>query len=263
MMNHKCGRKNFMKTKKAFKLIRKNTFISCIPLISANRDELIADVEVGVANGCDFLEWRRDHFMAGELLTAEEEQDLLAEIKTRMPDQGLIYTYRSHLEGGVCETADEIRTAAIIAAIKSNRVDYVDVELNSEPAFLERITGALKASESQWLVSHHNFEKTPTTEEINAVFRAMEAAGGDVLKLAVMPQSIDDVRHLIQATLTYNEKSQKPMIAIAMGSLGSITRIAPDLCGGSLTFAAGAGKTAPGQLSLEEIIDLRKRMALI
>lgn len=51
MMNHKCGRKNFMKTKKAFKLIRKNTFISCIPLISANRDELIADVEVGVANG--------------------------------------------------------------------------------------------------------------------------------------------------------------------------------------------------------------------
>ncbi|AWW26747.1 hypothetical protein DOZ58_08835 [Acetobacterium sp. KB-1] len=54
-----------MKTKKAFKLIRKNTFISCIPLISANRDELIADVEVGVANGCDFLEWRRDHFMAG------------------------------------------------------------------------------------------------------------------------------------------------------------------------------------------------------
>jgi len=78
-----------------------------------------------------------------------------------------------------------------------------------------------------------------------------------------MPQSIDDVRHLIQATLTCNEKSQKPLIAIAMGSLGAITRIAPDLCGGSLSFTAGTGKTAPGQLSLEEIIDLRKRMALI
>jgi len=252
-----------MNMKTAFKLIRKNTFISCIPLISANRNELLADVEVGVANGCDYLEWRRDHFMPGELLTAAEEQDLLNEMKTRMPDRGLIYTYRSHLEGGVCETPDEIRAAAVIAAIKSNRVDYVDVELNSEPTFRERIIEALKTSETKWLVSHHNFEKTPAAEEISAVFRAMEEAGGDVLKLAVMPQTMDDVRHLIQATLTYNEKSQKPMIAIAMGSLGSITRIAPDLCGGSLTFAAGAGKTAPGQLSLEEIIDLRKRMALI
>jgi len=249
--------------KKAFKLIKKNTFISCIPLISANRNELLADVEVGVANGCDFLEWRRDHFMPGERLSAAEEQDLLTEIKTRMPKQGLIYTYRSHLEGGVFETSDEIRAAAVIAAIKSNRVDYVDVELNSEPTFLERIIGALKTSETQWLVSHHNFAETPATEEISAVFRAMEAAGGDVLKLAVMPQSIDDVRHLIQATLACNEKSQKPLIAIAMGSLGVITRIAPDLCGGSLSFTAGTGKTAPGQLSLEEIIDLRKRMALI
>lgn len=252
-----------MSMKKAFKLIRKNTFISCIPLISANRNELLADVEVGVANGCDFLEWRRDHFMPGALLTAAEEQDLLNEIKTRMPDQGLIYTYRSHREGGVFETTDEIRAAAMIAAIKSNQVDYVDVELNSDPALLEPIKEALKTSETQWLVSHHNFEKTPATAEISAVFRVMEEAGGDVLKLAVMPQSLDDVRHLIQATLTFNEKSRKPMIAIAMGSLGSITRIAPDLCGGSLTFTAGAGKTAPGQLSLEEIIDLRKGMALI
>ena len=252
-----------MNKKNAVKLIRKNTFISCIPLISSNRNELLADVEVGVANGCDLLEWRRDHFMPGVILTATEEQDLLNEIKNRMPNQGLIYTFRSHREGGVCETSDEIRAVAVMAAINSSQVDYVDVELNSDPVFLERIKGALNTSETQWLVSYHNFVKTPAVEEINAVFRAMEGAGGDVLKLAVMPQSTDDVRHLIQATLTYNEESRKPMIAIAMGSLGAITRIAPDLCGGSLTFAAGAGKTAPGQLSLEEIIDLRKRMALI
>lgn len=50
--------------------------------------ELLADVEGAVANGCD-LEWRRDHFMPGEVLTAVEEQLLLNEIKTRMPEQGL------------------------------------------------------------------------------------------------------------------------------------------------------------------------------
>lgn len=252
-----------MDKKSAVKLIRKNSFMSCIPVISATRNDLLADIEMGVANGCDFLEWRRDHFMPGEILTAVEEQALLSEIKLRMPDQGLIYTFRSHREGGFCETPDEVRAVAVIAAIKSSQVDYVDVELNSDPDFLERIKGALNTSKTQWLVSHHNFAKTPAVAEINAVFRAMEEAGGDVLKLAVMPQSMDDVRHLIKATLTYNEKSRKPIIAIAMASLGVITRIAPDLCGGSLTFTAGAGKTAPGQLSLEEIIDLRKRMALM
>ncbi|WP_296557634.1 type I 3-dehydroquinate dehydratase [uncultured Acetobacterium sp.] len=252
-----------MNIKKVHKLIKKNTFSACIPLISNSRDELLSDVEMGVANGCDFLEWRRDHFMPGVTLTTGEEIELLKEIKTRMPNQGLIYTYRSHREGGVFETPDAIRLIAVLAAIKSNRVDYVDVELASEPAFLEPIKGALKTAETQWLVSHHNFEKTLATAEMAAVFSAMEDAGGDVLKLAVMPHSMDDVRHLIQTTLAYNEKSEKPMIAIAMGSLGAITRIAPDLCGGSLTYAAGAGKTAPGQLSLEEIVDLRKRMALI
>lgn len=252
-----------MDTKKTYKLIEKNTFTSCVPLISANRNELLADVEVGVANGCDFLEWRRDHFMPGEILTVADEQDLLSEMKIRMPDQGLIYTFRSHCEGGAVETSDEIRAAAVMAAIKSNRVDYVDVELNNSAPFLTRIKEALKTSETQWIVSYHDFAKTPTTAEIWDIFTAMEEAGGDLLKLAVMPQSTDDVRRLMQATLTYNEKFPKAMIAIAMGAKGSITRIAPELCGGSLTFVAGAGKTAPGQLSLEEVVDLRKRMALI
>jgi 3-dehydroquinate dehydratase-1 len=48
-----------------------------------------------------------------------------------------------------------------------------------------------------------------------------------------------------------------------MGSLGGLTRIAPDIFGGSLTYVAGTGKTAPGQLTLEEIMDMRKRMSLI
>nr|WP_320026982.1 type I 3-dehydroquinate dehydratase [uncultured Acetobacterium sp.] len=248
---------------KAFKIISKNTFASCIPLISANRNELLADVEVGVANGCDFLEWRRDHYKQGDVLTSADELDLLTEIKKRMPSQGLIYTYRSHHEGGVFKTPDEVREAAINTAIKSNLVDYVDVELHSESAFLERIKAVLKTSHTQWVVSHHNFKETPTSGEISAIYTAMESAGGDVLKLAVMPNSMDDIRQLICATLNHNGQSPKAIIAIAMGESGGITRIAPELCGGSLTYVAGAGKTAPGQLSLEEIIDLRKRIALI
>lgn len=252
-----------MNTEKEIKLIEKNKFASCIPLISSNKSALLADVDKAVDSGCDFLEWRRDHFMKGEDLSQEDEIANLNEIKKRMKNQGLIYTYRSHLEGGIFETSDTIREAAIKAAIESNLVDYIDVELASDQVFLGKIKEALKNSKTQWIVSHHNFDKTPGTAEIEAIYAAMENSGGDVLKLAVMPQSAEDIRHLMKATLAYNEGAEKPIIAIAMGSIGGITRIATELCGGSLTYAAGIGKTAPGQLKLEEIIELRNRMALI
>jgi 3-dehydroquinate dehydratase-1 len=99
--------------------------------------------------------------------------------------------------------------------------------------------------------------------EISMIFAEMEKMGGDVLKLAVMPNSKEDIRHLIEATLNYERNSEKTIIAIAMGQLGGLTRIAPDIFGGSLTYVAGTGKTAPGQLTLEEIMDMRKRMSLI
>lgn len=248
---------------KVLKTIKKNTFASCMPLISANRKELLGDIDSGVAIGCEFLEWRRDHFMMGEVLSAQVETDLLREMTARMPDQGLIYTYRTHLEGGVYETPDEIRKNAICAAIESNVVDYVDVELNSERGFLDTIRTMLKKSCTQWVVSHHNFDETPSEAEIIKVFSNLEDCGGDILKLAVMPKSLGDVRRLINGALNYGKETDKGIIAIAMGPLGGMTRIAADLCGGSLTYVAGTGKTAPGQLTLEEIMDMRKRMALI
>ncbi len=252
-----------MKCDKVFKRIEKNTFASCIPIISRNQNELLADVEAGVANGCDFLEWRRDHFMPDEVVESDDEINLLNAIKARMPNQGLIYTYRSHREGGVCLTSDEIREAAITTAIKSKVVDYVDVELNNEATFLERIKQVLKDSCTQWIVSHHNFEKTPNSKEMTALYTAMDSIGGDVLKLAVTPHTTADLRCVLRETLNYNDQSEKTIIAIAMGELGGITRIVTELCGGSLTYTAGTGKTAPGQLSLEEIVDLRKKIALI
>ncbi|MBC3805584.1 type I 3-dehydroquinate dehydratase [Acetobacterium fimetarium] len=252
-----------MMMKDGMKPIEKNKFASCIPLISANKSELLADVEAAVRNDCDFLEWRRDYFMKGATLSRQAEIDVLKEIKRCLKNQGIIYTYRSHLEGGVFETSDAIREAAINAAIESDVVDYVDVELASNDLFLDRITAAIKNKRPQWIASHHNFERTPAAQEIRRIYASMEARGADVLKLALMPHTAEDVRRLMMANLFYNEQSELPMIAIAMGALGGITRIAPDLCGGSLTYAAGAGKTAPGQINLEGIRAIRKEMGLI
>jgi 3-dehydroquinate dehydratase-1 len=248
--------------KNEIKLIEKNKFAACIPIISAQRSELMADVDAAVGNECDFIEWRRDYFRQGEILSRQEEMEILKEIGQRMKNQGLIYTYRSHLEGGVYATSDAIREVAIKTAIESGIVDYVDVELESNHQFLERIIAAIKDKPTGWIASHHNFRKTPAASEIESIYALMEASGADVLKLALMPNTVEDVRHLLLANLLHNELSELPLIAIAMGELGGMTRIAPELCGGSLTYAAGAGKTAPGQMDLAEIRAFRKKLGL-
>ena len=51
------------------------------------------------------------------------------------------------------------------------------------------------------MMSNHDFEGTPDQEELLARFFVMQALGGDLMKLAVMPQNQDDVLELL-ATAT-------------------------------------------------------------
>jgi 3-dehydroquinate dehydratase-1 len=44
-----------------------------------------------------------------------------------------------------------------------------------------------------------------------------------------------------------------PLVAISMGSLGAISRIAGGLFGSDITFASGIKASAPGQLPLDDL----------
>lgn len=241
-------------------VIEKNKFAACIPLISETEEALFKEVEKIVKRPIDFLEWRRDYFRPGTTLTIDEEIRILKELKKRCGNCSIIYTYRSHGEGGAYETAARVRLKAI--SIAKDMIDYVDVELKSEPSFLKGVKAILNNSDCELILSHHNFEKIPCRKDIEEIYDAMENQGAAVLKLAVNPASQEDLRQLIGASLKKDKSTLKPIIAIAMGTLGRITRIAPDLCGGSLTYVTGSGKTAPGQLSIEEILILRKSLGL-
>jgi 3-dehydroquinate dehydratase-1 len=50
-----------------------------------------------------------------------------------------------------------------------------------------------------------------------------------------------------------NGKVQIPIVTIAMGVRGKITRIAGGLFGSDITFAVGMESSAPGQLPIAEL----------
>ena len=84
----------------------------------------------------------------------------------------------------------------------------------------------------------------------------MEAAGADAAKLAVMPRDDGDALRLLAACrAATGGRLAIPVVAIAMGPLGVVTRVIGHGAGSALTFAAAAtGQgSAPGQLTVEQL----------
>jgi 3-dehydroquinate dehydratase-1 len=235
--------------------IRKQTYSLCIPVTSANGRQLLTDVREALACKPDFIEWRRDSFKGEDLA---EERRLLKTIEEMRGGTGLIYTFRSVLEGGAVLAEDALRLQAIKNCIDCGGADYIDVELNSAPGFVPAVRQSLQGTACGLILSCHDFQKTREPSEIHEILQAMEEAGGDVLKLAMTAKNAQEAREAAEAVIAYSLKSDRPVIHIAMGEGGRMTRIFPEWTGGSMTFAAGRETTAPGQMDADTIRKLRR-----
>ncbi|WKY48419.1 type I 3-dehydroquinate dehydratase [Eubacteriaceae bacterium ES3] len=238
--------------------INKDMFLSCIPLTGATIDEISVEIDAGLKQECDYFEWRRDYYRIDDkVLEINEIEDLLR-IREMIGYKGLIYTFRGEHEGGVNHWPDTERLSGICFALKSGVVDYIDTELDNEEEFHQQISRELLKSETGMILSSHDFDKTPSEEEIKGFFKQMDEKGADVKKMAVKTVDKNDLHRILRTALC--DESQKPLIVIGMGPLGVMSRVVPEIFGGSLTFAAGLKKTAPGQLTIAEILKLRQAL---
>jgi 3-dehydroquinate dehydratase-1 len=100
------------------------------------------------------------------------------------------------------------------------------------------------------VLSFHDFERTPRAAEILQRYADAQQLGADVAKVAVMPQTMNDVLSLLQATWHASEVLKIPVVGMSMGAQGAVSRVCGGAFGSALTFAAGRAASAPGQLPL-------------
>jgi 3-dehydroquinate dehydratase-1 len=62
-----------------------------------------------------------------------------------------------------------------------------------------------------------------------------------------------DVLTLLAATAQADAKGGIPLISMAMGPLGSVTRMIGGVFGSSLSFAVGEAASAPGQIPIADL----------
>ena len=89
----------------------------------------------------------------------------------------------------------------------------------------------------------------------------MQDLGDDLPKIAVMPNTSEDVVTLLAATEEMHTKyAKQPIITMSMGALGLVSRLSGETFGSALTFGAVGKASAPGQMNAS---DLREILTLI
>ena len=231
----------------------------CIPLVAADRNELITQAAALLALSPDIVEWRVDGYQGVEDI--ENSLASLDALRATIGDVPLIFTCRSEAEGGLQPLSREIRLAVIEAAIRSRRIDIVDAEMVNDGAFIDAVRRATAEHGVKLILSYHDFKQTPEEDVIVGKLVQAQTAGADIAKVAVMPTGIADVLTLLRATLkARTEVLTIPIVSMSMAREGVVSRIAGGLFGSAITFAAGQTSSAPGQIPIG---DIRQAMSLL
>ena len=144
-------------------------------------------------------------------------------------------------------------------AAESHVVDFVDVEyFYTEDADVEIYS--LQKMGTKVITSHHDFYETPSSDVLYMLLEQMKHSKADIVKLAMMPNDVEDVIRLLQETNNFHKKyPEQPLITMSMGKLGAVSRVAGETFGSCVTFGAGKNASAPGQIpvtKLQEILSV-------
>ena len=186
---------------------------------------------------CDWAELRVDALPPE--LTAKDIMDVF-------PRVGVLVTPRHQSEGGLREWQGDDRLRMTLDLLP------MAVAVDWEAALLPQaqdLVQAAKARDVMLIASHHDFEKTPTVEEMLEIEASARAAGADMVKFAFRVRSLDDV----QVGIELLRRATGPLAVMGMDAMfGPFSRILYAKHGSELIYGyLGDTPTAPGQWSAE------------
>lgn len=231
----------------------------CVSVIEKRTKDIIKSIINIKELGAEIIEWRADWFQdvfdRNEMLHTLERMN---GIKGNIP---LLFTFRTGKEGGAQKIDPENYVKVNRRAIKSGYIDMVDIELFTGEEEVKELVQLAKEYHVKIIMSNHDFQKTPSKEEMISRLCKMQDMGADILKIAVMPQNRRDLLTLLEATEEMNTHyAKQPIVTMSMGGTGVLSRVCGEVFGSAMTFGAIGKASAPGQM---EIADLQTILKLL
>lgn len=192
---------------------------------------VVAELAEAVKRGAKFVELRLD------FLAKAVDFKRLAPLK-QCP---WVATLRRPADGGRYSGTEAERQTILRQAIVSGAFDWVDLE--TDVADTIRRFGSVKR-----IVSYHNTAETP--QNLDDIYAKMLKQDGDVYKIAVAAQNVEDVARVMQLQRT----APKPTVAFCMGDIGQPSRFLALKFGAPWIYAAFNKERgiAPGLPSYDE-----------
>lgn len=224
----------------------------CVSVTGRDEDEVIEQLKQVKASRADLTEWRVDYY--SNVSKLERVGALLCTMREILQDMPLLFTFRTKEEGGEGEISSQDYEQLNLYAAKSGYVDLIDVELEKTDKGIVKMRKELEERRELKVyitASYHDFQKTPSVQEMVERLEKMKAQGAHIVKLAVMPQCRQDVINLMEASV--RAQGEVPVITMSMGELGRISRVAGGLTGSAVTFGAVGQVSAPGQIECDRL----------
>ena len=196
----------------------------CTPIIGKDQPTILAELTKVLAKEPDLIEWRVDFFEG--ITNVQEVMSIAAQIRGIAVDIPILFTIRSSKEGGQPIALSEEEVVDLyVAACRSKNIDLIDFELSNSLEQLSYLRRVAYETATKLILSYHNFEFTPSPEIISQKFKEAEQLGADIVKVALMPNKLEDVLTLLSLTIEAKNQLQIPVITISMGEYGSLTRM--------------------------------------
>lgn len=236
------------------KILGEGKPLVCVSVMDSKKEDIVSEVKRLVEKNAEMIEWRVDAFEGVQSPNAVRE--VLKEIAPVIVDTIFVFTFRSKEQGGMCSLKSESVYDLHQIAAESKVVDFIDVEyFYTEDADVE--VHELQRMGAKVITSHHDFHETPSSDVLFMLLEQMKHSNADIVKLAMMPNSTEDVLRLLSETNHFHKRyPQQPLITMSMGTLGVVSRVSGETFGSCVTFGAGKNASAPGQLPMEQLQEI-------
>lgn len=198
-------------------------------------------IDVSKFDGVDIIEWRADFLAKDDIMTVAPA------IFEKFLGRELMFTIRTDLEGGNISLSDEEYVELLKNINALYHPDYIDFEYFSHTEAFQQMLEF-----SNLVLSYHNFDETP--ENLMESFSELTALAPRVVRVAVMPQSEQDVLDLMNYTRGFKSLNPEQEYAtMSMGKHGRVSRLAADVFGSSWSFASLEQGNTSGQILLADM----------
>lgn len=230
-----------------------------VPLVGKTADSILEAAEQARDLDCDLIEWRIDFYE--EVATPQKVATLSHQVKQAV-QKPLLVTFRTKKEGGELELPDDQYFAIYREVLTQGAADLLDLELFMPAEEVAATIELAHENDVKVVMCNHDFDATPSQEEIVRRLSLMEEKGADICKIAVMPQSNKDVLTLLAATAEMKDKATRPLITMSMGALGMVSRVSGEAFGSAATFGAAKQASAPGQVPVSVLREILATLKL-